>query len=277
MALAQELMEKYWGPLWYYLKDHSELKRRICAFLLKPERLALYFGPTHLVIEYFGPVGSEDFSGHGTLMLAVFDYPKSDNFLEKVLGVNFSSKHDVTLQLAGHVENLFVPSNDAFDILHQNGWNFAAESMQLVLNPPHFEVRRGDFCRLNNCFFYGTNETGLAVRHVQWMDFLPLEWEDLDDTTEAIKITYWPNITALIEHDASYQFPIPDEFDLERLSRLNRFVELISNSATGERTITSFLAERENQFILKMAFFGKEVHAQRNGEWADAGQGPFSC
>jgi hypothetical protein len=164
---------------------------------------------------------------------------------------------------------LYVPTNAAFDVLSENGWSFSAQPMMMGLNSGGFFLEPGEFTRLINCFFYGTDHHGLLVRQFQWIDFMPLTVIDVDEDVEAFKIRFWPEIEAQVRGDILFEYPLPQEFQEEKLIRLNRFIELFSSSGTSEPDITRFLAEQENQFILKMAFFGKEIYEEKICLWAD--------
>lgn len=48
----------------------------------------------------------------------------------------------------------------------------------------------------------------------------------------------------------------PADFKYDKLPKINRFIELFGNSENSEPTITSFLAQQENHFILNMGFMG---------------------
>lgn len=272
ITLMQDLMQRYWRPMWKLVEENPEIMGSMTALLLNPERVILYFGRTHLGIEYVGPVQKDQLTLEDQLMVQSFDYTDKENLLDTILGFEFDATHEARLPLSGHIEELYMPTNAAFDILCKNGWTFSAQSMIMGVNPAGFVLEPDTFTRLNHSFFYGTDEHGLLVRHFQWIDFLPVT---IDDNTETIQITIWPDIEERVKQDALYQYPLVKEFQAEKLIQLNRFVELFSSSRVSETDITRFLSRPENQFILKMAFFGREIHAEKTCCWADGEKKPL--
>jgi hypothetical protein len=69
--------------------------------------------------------------------------------------------------------------------------------------------------------------------------------------------------------DAHYSIPEKLNFQYDKLIILNRFIELYNSEGVLETDITRFLSEPENQFIMKMAFFGTGIHSKKECEWAD--------
>jgi hypothetical protein len=174
------------------------------------------------------------------------------------------------------LDGLFAPSSKAFDILKKNGWNLAAEDALWAFNTLGFEFVPSKYTRLVNCFFYGTDENGLIVRYVKWLDAFPIETREIDREIEAVSVEFWPGgVETQAILDAHSIFPEPSDRNQEKLVILNRFVELISQSATTELNITHFLSEPENQFILKAVFFAKEVHPEKECAWAESSRKPI--
>ena len=52
--------------------------------------------------------------------------------------------------------------------------------MLWVFNTSGFEFVPSQHTRLVNCFFYGTDENGLIVRYVKWLDAFPVETREID-------------------------------------------------------------------------------------------------
>jgi hypothetical protein len=275
MALMQDLMQQYWRPMWELVEENPEIMGSMTALLLIPERVILYLGRTHLGIEYVGPIQKDQLTPEGQLEVQYFDYTGKENLLDAILGFEFDATHEARLPLSGHNEKLYIPTNAAFDILYKNGWTFSAQSMIMGFNPAGFVLEPDQFTRLTHSFFYGTDEHGLLVRHFQWIDFLPVTIRDLDENTKAVQITLWSDIEERAKQDALYQYPLVKEFQGEKLMQLNRFVELFSTSGVSETNITRFLTKPENQFILKMAFFGREIYAEKTCSWAEEEKKPL--
>lgn len=75
-AIIEKLKEIYWSKIYNNVKVKPELIKTICGFLLKSEKIVLYFGKTHLAIEYFGPeqIKLEDLNSGHFLEVLLFDY-----------------------------------------------------------------------------------------------------------------------------------------------------------------------------------------------------------
>lgn len=142
--------------------------------------------------------------------------------------------------------------------------------MMLSYNLAGIDLVEKEHYRLINCFFNGTNLHGLITRHVKWMEIFPYEVVSYDKGISKSKLSFFRDFQNQALRDVQSEFPVPPDLQHDRLVRLNRFVELFSAAYLSELEITSFLAEPENQFILKMAFFAKEVHSELECQWAES-------
>lgn len=261
------LTENYWSKMWDFLEAKPELKASFTTFLLNPEKLIFYFGKTHWAIEYVGTPNNRIINSNHELKVEVKDYRNAEYFLDEIIGIDFAGMGSFRIPLSGYHEDLFVPTNEALDILKDNGWNFAGESMIMSFNSGGFTVPENSISRIVNSFFYNTDSNGLIARNIKWLDILPLEIIDIDEDTESYNFGFWKNIEERIILDSGFKYPLPEGFQYEKLAQLNRFVELISSENTLETDITRFLSAVENQFLLKMAFFGSEVHSEKECDW----------
>ncbi|MEY8757938.1 hypothetical protein AB9M93_26220 [Peribacillus frigoritolerans] len=139
--------------------------------------------------------------------------------------------------------------------------------MVMSFNSGGLVVPENSTSRIVNSFFYDTDAKGLIARNIKWLDILPLEITEVDEDTESFKLGFWENFEKQAVLDSVFKYPLPEDFQFEKLVQLNRFVELISSESTIETDITRFLSEEENQFLLKMAFFGSEVHSEKECDW----------
>ncbi|NQX46615.1 DUF4263 domain-containing protein [Paenibacillus tritici] len=270
---GQILMTNYWGEMWKIVESDPKLKSTIPAFLLNPEKLIFYFGKDHWAIEYVGPSTKEELDGSFKLPVEIKDYTTSDNFMDDIIGFEIG-QNDFRFPLVGEVyQDLYLPSNDAHEILLNNGWNFAAQqSMMMGFNVSGIDLMKEQYYRFVNCFFYGTDSHGLLVRNIKWLDVFPLEIIDFDEETDQFKFSCWPSLEKQAILDAHSEYPNPEGFQFERLVQLNRFVEILSSINTRETDITQFLNLPENQFILKMAFLAKDIHNEKTCDWAEEGK-----
>ncbi|KAA0784666.1 DUF4263 domain-containing protein [Bacillus sp. BPN334] len=266
-SLWKLLMKKYWGKLWIFLEKNPDLKKNFTKFLLNPERVILYLGKTHWGVEYIGDVNSQEISSRNKADIQILDYSKGENLLTDILGIDFSKQTGPVMGLPAYNEDLIYPTNEAMDIMMGNGWNLFGQSMILGINTGGFVLQEGMCHRIVNGFFYGTNQSGLVTRNVKWLDLFPLKIDDTGVEGGALEFYLWPNLAEVIMHDVHFQYPLPSGFREEKWYSLNRFVELISSKDTSEPQITAFLAESENQFILKMAFMGKKISSECELEW----------
>lgn len=73
--------------------------------------------------------------------------------------------------------------------------------------------------------------------------------------------------STLVENDANYQYPMPNDYKYIQLPKLNRFIELWGRSTSSETEITRFLAKASNKFILTMRFGATDAHSELLCEW----------
>jgi len=274
--LIDTLNQNYWLPMWNLLEEKPELKNGFTDFLLNPEKIIVYLGKTHWAIEYVGQPKLRNLSAKHKVGIELKDFSisHSDNLLSEIVGIDFNNQ-GFPMPLLSYNENLVYPTNDAIDLLSDNGWNFAGQSMIMSINAGELFPSVGESHRLVNSFFYGTDSNGLIVRNIKWLDIFPLEIFDVDENTDEFNFSLWEDLPSRYIKDIAYEYPMPDDYQLTKFSQLNRFVELISSNKTKEVEITKFLELPENQFILKMAFFGKEVHSERECQWQSEERKPI--
>lgn len=127
-------------------------------------------------------------------------------------------------------------------------------------------AQEGQFTRIINGFFFDADESGLITRHIKWLDLIPITFNGDDEKTDSIAI-YLEPYKNLIERDATYRYPLPDDYKYKKLPKINRFIELWGNKKTTEPQITSFLSEPDYNFILTMRFGAVEIYHQLLCEW----------
>jgi hypothetical protein len=269
IEVGQKITEVYWTPLYKYLKANSRLIEAFTGFLLNHEKLIFYFGRTHLAIEYIGPERINELKSEGQAELRIFDYTLKDgNFFEQIVGFKFDGTSKMEFPLPPYAEDLIIPTNKGMDELVRLHWNFAAQNSLISINTKGFIIQEGSFTRLVNTLLFDADEKGLKTRHIKWIDFLPLEYDDTGEIYDSFKINLGP-LAKLVEHDAHYIYPLPykEDFKFTKLPQINRFIELSGRKGTAETDITSFLEKEENKFILSMAFLAKEIHPQVICKW----------
>lgn len=176
LEILNEIARVYWGPLGVFLKEHPELIKTFPAFLLEQEQIVVYLGKTHLAIEYYGKETTQVLPESKTVFLTYFDLTDSEgNFFEDVVGFNYDStseKPRFFIPLPHFSEDLVFPTNKGMDKLLELKWNFDAQSAIIGINPPPFEVPKGEFCRIVNGRFFDADDSGLKTRHIMYSPLL---------------------------------------------------------------------------------------------------------
>ena len=144
----------------------------------------------------------------------------------------------------------------------------------LLLNCSGFDLDKDHMYRLVDSYFYDSEDNRLKVRHVKWLDLFPCEHQfDVDKDHDRIRFRFFPDPKIQAALDTRVKFRSAPDFQIDKLRQLNRFVELFcSNELTSETELTRFLAEEDNQFIVKMAFFCQKLYPERRCEWAEPGR-----
>ena len=265
-----KLMTVYWKPIYDYLDAHPEFVQTVPGFLVRPEKIIFYFGRTHLGIEYVGPERIDELSTSSTqVLVGVFDYTQSSkDLLELIIGFNYAEDSNtlVPLPLPPLSEGLLWPTNRGMDKLSELHWHYDAQNFILVINSPGFMIPQGQFSRIVNGLFFDADDDGLKTRRIKWLDLVPVFYDDSGEESDTFAIDFGP-YSNLVEPDCNYTYPMPEDFRLEKLTQINRFIELIGDVNTTEPEITRFLAEEENQLIMSMLFGATEVHSEVDCEW----------
>ncbi len=244
---------------------NKEIKQKLPAFLLNPDELAIYLGKDHLAIEYIGPYKKKVVHNWKT-KVSIFDYSNEENFIEKIIGLPLIGT-GITAPIFDESDDLFLATTSATEILTENNWNFLAQEMLFMLNMNGVQLLGKGPMRIRNSFFYDKNGNGLRVRNIQWMDIFPIHRTDIDSETEQITVSFWANLHAMALRDSHYTIPEKFDFQHDKLSILNRFIELYNSEGASETDITSFLSQPEHHFILNGAFFGKTIHPEKECIW----------
>lgn len=253
----------YWRKIREILEQEKQLQKTFPTFLLNPEKIHIYIGKSHIGIEYFGgykgPIPKES-----RIEIAIFDFTVSKNFIEEIVGVSFDNG-PMNIPLDGINDDIYIATMDATSILAKNNWNFLAQEMIFMVNVSGLTLGT-NFIRIRNSFFYEKRGDGLKVRNVKWMDLFPIKRVDVNEDMEEITIDF-PNLSTLALSDAHYSLPEKINFQYNKLTILNRFIELYNSKGIIETDITRFLAIPEHQFILTMSFFGNDVHSEKECSW----------
>lgn len=139
--------------------------------------------------------------------------------------------------------------------------------MFLSFNAAGVEVPKKQFTRIINArFFDATAKDGLKTRHIKWLDLIPCDYDDSGEEVDSFSVWLEPYLQ-LAKTDIYATYPLPNDFRIERLQQMNRFVEFIGDKNNNEPSITRLLASDDLRFAIKMRFSAKEVHAECLCEW----------
>lgn len=262
--------ELYWIPLLNYVSENKELLNTVTGFLIKPEKLVLYYGKTHLAIEYFGSERINSLNFAVDVPVKYYDLTESkENFLEEIIGFKFDSTHGRDFPMPQYSEDIFYPTDKGFDKLLELKWNFSAESAMLGFNLGKLQIQPDRLSRHINSMYFDADENGLKTRRIKWIDFIPLRYSNSKNSFDSIMMDLRYITPALIKADAQYIFPIPnkDDYIYSKLPQINRFIEIVGTKQSSETEITSFLTQSENKFIMSMAFVATAIHSQLICDW----------
>ena len=263
-------MANYWGKMRHIVKANPDLVSVVPGFLIRPEKIVFYMGRTHVGIEYIGPERLEELGeSSGVMETQCFDYSlRSDcNLLDEIIGYDYTDGQ-VKIPLPPISEDFVLPTNAGVDELRTLKWNWSAQEMIVGLNTGGMFAPEGQFTRLVNGRFFDADEHGLKVRYIRWLDLIPCRYDDSGDELDSfsVDLSLFPR---LAEVDCRKPFPFPEDFRLDRLQKVNRFVEHIGNRKLLEPAITSFLSVEGYKFILKMRFSAKDVRSELLCSWQD--------
>ena len=268
-VFIQELMKNYLQPLRTYVKQHPHLLKTAPGFLLNPKSITIYVGRTHIAVEYAGSEVVHEIEDTGGIPICYYDYSvKECNIFEQITGFEYDSNSDRiwSMPLPPFSEDLVLPTNKGWDKLTDLKWNFSAQNSIMGFNVPSPAPVKGQFTRIVNGMFFDADDAGLKTRHIKWMDFIPVDFDGDDELYDRIGFSL-DRLKELVEHDANYVYPLPDEYKYIQLPKINRFIELWGNANSTEPDITSHLAKKENNFILTMKYGAKDVFAELTCEW----------
>ncbi|WP_162488220.1 Shedu anti-phage system protein SduA domain-containing protein [Azospirillum lipoferum] len=263
--LIARLTRHYYQPLYNFLSHNPHLISKFTGFLLNPEYISVYWGKTHVAVEYSGSEVIDRLPEEGVGDIKISILFNTDNILEDIIGFKSDSNSNFEIPLAEMNEDMIFPTNRGWEKMHNLGWNVEAQNNYTFFNMRYPKPQIGKFCRIVNSRFFDADETGLIVRHIKWMDFFPIFTERRDGALLfGFNIS---NVRRLVENDAKYIYPMPDDFKYVQLPKINRFIEIWGNRRNRETDITSFLSKPENEFILTMKFGATRIASELICEW----------
>ncbi len=245
------------------------------GFLLKPDKVVLHLGESHVGIEYYGSEVLAALPAAFETEIEVLDHRGSDmTFMESVIG--FAIEGMVPPPVNPPLINAVIPTHAGGDAMDRLNWNYTAQDMIFLFNGGAPAPFPGQFGRIVNGLFFDGNDGGLITRHIKWLDLFPIIINDIDADTEelSIDVTVVPK---LVKADAHFVYPLPTkaEFRSFRLPLINRFVEIFGSPSSSEPKITAFLEQPDHQFILTARFGAVRVAGQLKCEWQSEKRDPI--
>jgi hypothetical protein len=268
--ILELLMRNYWSPMHQYISSNLHLLDSAPGFLFCPEKVIFYIGKTHLGIEYTGAERITEIPEKISMAVQLFDYTEfGEDFLEKIIGFKYDdSTSKFNMPLPNFSEGIIMPTNRGSDELEKLRWRFEAQDAMICFNSGTPVLIEKEFTRLVNGLFFDADEKGLKTRHIKWIDFVPVYYDDTDKEKDVFGLNLAP-YQNLATQDCHYEYPVPSDYDYQhsKLQKINRLLELVGNKDTSETEITRFLASPENHFILNMRFGGTAIHSELICDW----------
>ncbi len=274
-TILRTLMKEYWGKMHREIAQNPALLKTFPGFLLNPERLIIYIHKNHLGIEYIGPERISKLPETFAPKITVHDYSKDNcQLMDEIVGFNYGGGA-IRIPLTPISYDMVFPTNPGADELMKLNWNWSAQNMMLSFNSAGTYAPEDQFTRVINARFFDANpKDGLRTRHIKWLDLLPCIYDDTGTDSDQFRIWLDP-LKKLAEIDPHETYPIPEDFRLDRLQNVNRFIEFVGNKTNDEPSITRMLASDEFKFLLKMRFSAKDVLDERLCEWQSESKDPI--
>jgi len=266
-TLFGALIEGYHGQL-HRLATAGQIDlKAFPGFLLKPDKVVIHQGETHIGVEYYGSEVLSSLPAVFEGQCRTVDHRGSGlGLIESIIG--FPIEGHIGLPTNPPLVNAVVPTHAGSDAMDDLGWNYTAQSMIFVFNGGAPQLVPGQFGRVVNGLFFDGDGKGLITRHIKWIDFFPVTVKDIDEDNEAFSIDL-RILPRLVQIDQNFAYPLPPRADFRsfRLPIINRFVETFGDPGSSEPQITAFLAKPDHQFILTARFGGVRMVSEVRCEW----------
>jgi len=262
------LYDDYISVMIKRLKQNPELLQTFPGFLVSPTKIIIYFGKTHIVVEYEGPERISAIpSDVGKIFCQSVEHAEIGvELFDEIIGFPFGdATSGFRLPLCTTFEDLILPTNRGLDQLVKLGWNFEAQDTLMTINGGGLTLVEGQFARIVNGFFFDASERGLITRHIKWADCFPINRVDCG---EIWKIGFpRDQFKDLAVQDRACSYHVPEDYRFQRLQRINRFIEFYSAPKRTEPEITALLGQEDFRFLLTMRFGCINIISQPLLEW----------
>jgi len=253
----------------------KEFEMNLPRFLKEPGEITLFWFRNHLAIAFDDNSDSEGLGEGGNLKFshrfflcdddtyifsAITDYEfeKDDNIDP------FMAKAQLCV-ISGQVTRRgFLFSGQTFQELLDLGWRIEVFNCTGILNGfKEMAIPKDQYFNFQNIFlFYKPAGGGIISHHIKWLEVFPCKLL-IDSSGDITGLLSSPKFfERAINNAGRHRFFIPETYQQLKFRNLNKFIELWGNKDTDETTITRFLKEDENKFILTMQFGVKDIYPE---------------
>lgn len=250
--LSSKLNDEVFRYIYNELEANPTIRKHLNPAFPFPNVLRIGILQNHLVIEYVGPnKESED-----TFITKGMYQPTWDIF--KFLDIDMSHLSIPTFPVFSNMENMSFFNGDSIEYLTDYFYDMTQLPFEMITMNGIFDlnsIEKPTFIS-NSTFFFTNKEGQLKIRHIDFMEILPLD-EDSN--------VYYHSDKFIAEFGKFIiSYPVPN-FDTKVHHQLNSFIELINKPETSETDITSFLDR--NPSILQLAFGSNKLNSETVLEW----------
>lgn len=158
----------------------------------------------------------------------------------------------------------FLFSDNVFEELVNLGWRTEVfDSTGVIFGFKDIAIPANNYFNFQNIFlFYGAMDERILSHRIRWLDVMPYKLiYSNHDVVESILFS--PKfLKEAVTNAGRSNFLTPNNYEHKKFESINAFIELWGSKATNETTITRFLSEPKNKFILMMQFGVKEIYSE---------------
>jgi len=249
--LVGELNTYVFGPIYDHLEQNPSIRESLCPAFPFPKTIRVGLLKDCLAVEYIGPEvkDSEQFDIEGIYEpnQSVFDF----------LGIQIAHLHALNLGCQSNVMDASVFVGDSIDQLCDYFYDFTQIPSDTIMLNGYFDFSKPtEPTVVSNHNLFWTDESGaLKIKHIDFLEIFPRKDGDVYYHSKDSFATFAQAI--LKTHVPKYQIRLHEA--------LNKFIELINLSGTGETDITSFIEATPE--LLQIAFGTHNINPQIKLQW----------
>ncbi|MGA4620025.1 Shedu anti-phage system protein SduA domain-containing protein [Citrobacter meridianamericanus] len=253
----------------------KEFDTNIPRLLKEPSEVTLFWFRNHLAIAFGDNSDSKDSGESGELKFSHrFFLCDDDTYIfSAVTNHEFEKEDNIDPLMAiaqlcvisGQVSQRgFLFSGQTFQELIDLGWRIEVFNSTGILNGfKDIAMPKNKYVNFQNIFLFYKNIGGDVVsHHIKWLEVFPCKLI-IDSSGNITELLSSPKLfDRAIVNAGCHKFFIPETYQQLKFRNLNAFIELWGNKGTDETTITRFLKDDENKFILTMQFGVKDIYPE---------------